>query len=1145
MKKSKKFLSIFLALIMIVSIIPMSSITASAAETSGTCGENLIWTFDDVTGTLTISGTGEIRGYPYFTTDRTYNRPWEKFKDNIASVVIESGVTSIGYNAFCECTNLTSVTIGNSVTSIGDYAFGFCISLTSVTIPNSVTSIVSNAFYDCRSLTSITIPNSVTSIGEYAFYNTAYYNDTNNWENDVLYIGNHLIKADESISGEYKIKDGTLVIACYALAGCDNLTSVIIPNSVTSIGNNAIYYCTNLTGVTIGDGVTSIGRQAFSYCTSLTDVYYSGTEEEWNNVTIDEYNSPLLNATIHYNDTPTSGYCGENLTWTFDESTGTLTISGTGAMDDYYDEESGELTDRPWESYLNEIETVVIGDGVTTIGNNAFASCESLTEVTIGNSVTTIGMAAFGACIELVTVTIPDSVTTIGMGAFVTCIKLETVTIPDSVTTISDAVFGECIGLTSITIPDSVTTIGNNAFAYCESLTSITIPDSVTTIGDYAFYYCESLMAVTIPGSVTSIGAEAFSHSALMTVIILDGVTTIGENAFSNCSVLTNVTIPNSVSTISDYAFPNCKELTNVFYFGTEEEFTKISIGTSNDDLVNATIHYIDSNDVATGTYGENLTWSYDYQTRTLTVSGTGPMATYSVAPWDQYLFNIDKVVISDGVTSISDQAFERCAVLTSVTIPDSVTAIGRMAFSYCMNLTSVTIPDSVTTIGDGAFRYCNNLTSVTIPDSITTIGAATFMECSSLTSITIPNSVTSIGDFAFFNCESLTDVYYGATEEQWNNVTIGERNEPLLNATIHYNYHPHNYESEVTTAPTCTIDGVKTYTCTICGDSYTERIPATGHTSKIVTVPATCTVAGMEYSVCEICGETLGTPTIIPATGHTTGEWEVVLEPTYETEGKKVKKCTVCGEVVEEEIVPMLEKEVVTDEDTGVSMEFESEDYNGVVDIIVEESFDGTAFDVIDTSLNASQKFIYDISMTVDGIATQPNGAITLRIPLPSGYDPNRSFVYHVDTTTGKVEKMPARYENGYLVFETTHFSFYAVVEEINATISIQNPTTTTIRYKDGIILHANVEGTVPTGAKIVWSASNNKFKTTDSEDGSTLEIVSKSNGYTTFTVKLIDADGKELATDTIEMRSKAGLFDIIGGFFRGLFGLTEIRER
>ncbi len=461
---------------------------------------------------------------------------------------------------------------------------------------------------------------------------------------------------------------------------------------------------------------------------------------------------------------------------------------------------------------------------------------------------------------------------------------------------------------------------------------------------------------------------------------------------------------------------------------------------------------------------------------------------------------------VPDSVTKIGNGAFYHCTNLTSVTIPDNVTLIGNDAFSECTSLTNIIIPNGVTSIGSYAFYNCDSLASITIPDGVTSIGSYAFYDCDSLTSITIPDGVTSIDWCAFECCDSLNNVYYSGTEEQWNNITINSYNDPLINAIIHYNF-------------------------TGCV-----------HTSKIITIPAKCTVAGMSYNVCEICGEIIGNSTVIPATGHTAGEWEVVLAPTYEADGKQVKKCTVCGDVIAEETIPMLVKNVVTDENTGVSMEFDNTDYNGVVDIVVEESFDGIAFDVIDTSLNASQKFIYDITMTVDSEAVQPNGTVTVRIPLPEGYDPTRSFVYHIDTETGKVEKMPATYENGYLVFETTHFSYYAVVEECNYSFSIQNPSKTEIRNKDGIILHANVEGNAPAGFYVKWESNNGNFSA--DTDGNELQIIAKNKGWTTFTAILCDADGNELACDSVEMYSKSGFFDKIGGFFRGLFGLTKIYE-
>ncbi len=241
--------------------------------------------------------------------------------------IIPDSVTTIVNYAFEDCESLTTITIGNSVTSIGSYAFYDCTNLTSITIPDSVTSIGEDAFNDCESLTSITIPDSVISIGEDAFYNTGYYNDSSNWEDDVLYIGNHLIKANTSISGAYTIKEGTKCIAGGAFKSCDSLTSVTIANSVTTIGNGAFSSCDSLTSVTVGNSVTTIGHSAFYNCNnltsvtipdsvttigyrafftfainiSLTDVYYTGTQEQWNKIIINSDNSSLLRATIHFN----------------------------------------------------------------------------------------------------------------------------------------------------------------------------------------------------------------------------------------------------------------------------------------------------------------------------------------------------------------------------------------------------------------------------------------------------------------------------------------------------------------------------------------------------------------------------------------------------------------------------------------------------------------------------------------------------------------------------------------------------------------------------------------------------------------------------------------------------------------------------
>ena len=235
-----------------------------------------------------------------------------------------------------------------------------------------------------------------------------------------------------------------------------------------------------------------------------------------------------------------SGTCGDNLTWTLADSV--LTISGMGAMENF-----AFNSYAPWYDYRSSIKSVIISDGVTSIGNEAFSRCSSLSSVTIPNSVTSIGELAFSECSSLTSVTIPNSVTSIGKNAF-----------------------WDCSSLTAVTIPNSVTSIGYGAFSECSSLTSITIPNSVTSIGEYAFFECSSLTSITIPNSVTTIGRRTFRNcSSLTSVTIGNSVTSIGESAFSNCSSLTSVSIGNGVTSIADGAFYGCDKLVDVYCYAT------------------------------------------------------------------------------------------------------------------------------------------------------------------------------------------------------------------------------------------------------------------------------------------------------------------------------------------------------------------------------------------------------------------------------------------------------------------------------------------------------------------------------------------------------------------------------------------------
>ena len=493
---------------------------------------------------------------------------------------------------------------------------------------------------------------------------------------------------------------------------------------------------------------------------------------------------------------PYEGSCGQNggnLNWSYNETTKTLTISGTGNMSNYYS--SGTAGGRaPWvnSKIKDEIETVVISEGAASIGEYAFFECTGLKNVTIPSTVKTINEGAFYKCSGLTSpqpeksddeivdsITIPYGVTSIGDEVFAHCTGLKKVTIPGSVKSIGERAFSDCHisteesedgterGLEKVVIENGTETIGKEAFNGCKKLNDIILPDSVTSIGENAFQYTglyyewfdgnEDVLYINNhlisvyqgtanecnikSGTKTIADSAFFACGSLPGITIPDSVTSIGNRAFKDCNSLKSITIPKRVTTIGNCAFYTCYDLQS------------IEVDSGNPE-------YCSENGVL---YNKEKTEIIRFPKEKTEVS-----------------FAIPK-----SVTKIADGAFEYCKNLTNVTIPNDMTSIGNNAFESCSGLTNITIPKSVTSIGDRAFSECSKLTSIIIPDGVLRIGESSFFKCSSLKDITIPNSVLIIDTDAFKDCMKLKQVYYIGSEDDWNNEVIGNGKYVLTNVGI------------------------------------------------------------------------------------------------------------------------------------------------------------------------------------------------------------------------------------------------------------------------------------------------------------------------------------------------------------------------
>ena len=621
------------------------------------------------------------------------------YADNIVipSEYQNKPVKAIADSAFEGCDSLTNITISNSITVIGESAFKDCVSLKNISIPENVTSIGKSAFSGCSSLESITLPfvgANETDINDghfgYIFGATVSSDNANCVPESLKTVdvtgGKGIVES--AFSGCAFIKNITLSntvmsIGKSAFSGCDSLESItlpfvgasetdtsnahfgyifgatvssdnanFVPESLTTVDvtggkdivESAFSGCAFIQNITISNTVMSIGKSAFSGCDSLESItlpFVGASETDTKNT---HFGYIFGASSYRYN----SDYVPESLML--------VTIT-----------DGDSVKDRSFYG-CSSLTSVMIPDGVTSIGSYAFWGCTSLTGIVLPSGVTSIGSYAFRSCTSLTGIVLPSGVTSIGDMAFEDCESLASINIPDVVESIGERAFYNCNALTSVAVPSSVMSIGEGGFDACSSLTAInvdennsaycsedgvlfdknksilicfpagksseySVPSGVTRIENYAFSTCRLLTDVSIPNTVTSIGKFAFGGSGLISMTIPNSVTSLGESAFIGCKSLKSVVLSNKIQMINSSTFEYCSSLTDV--------------------------------------------------------------------------------VIPNGVTQIRSKAFKECKSLQSITVPNSVTYIGHMTFTSCTSLKSLTIGSGVQSIDDSIISNSYNLSDI------------------------------------------------------------------------------------------------------------------------------------------------------------------------------------------------------------------------------------------------------------------------------------------------------------------------------------------------------------------------------------------------------------------------------------------------
>ena len=709
-----------------------------------------------------------------------------------ASYTVPAGVTEIGEKAFYGAVNLESISL-NRVTTLRSHAFASAQKLTGVNSASGLTTIGGYAFSDCTALTSFTVPSGVTTFQGGVFSGATALRTISVAYGNTKFkvVGNTLLTADGTTllayaegaeNTSYQMPDTvktvkwgafrnapyleyvTLSRALESVEGncfdnCDALKTIVIPEGVKTLGDYMFYGCNALTcDVTIPSSVKYIGYAAFhrspftrvywnakaprvntsSFSWDVKDVYYIGSQEEWNAIPMKQsgktiqdafYGSPSVNYDYH------PGLTIENNV--------VKSYSGAGGI-------------------------VVIPEGVTSIAEKAFNGQSSVTEIAMPDTLKTIGNRAFNGT-GITRMTFPASVESMGLYLFDGCESLRYIEVAED-----NANFSSSSGIlynkdkTVLLRCPPAMNVGN-----------VTVPDGVTKLDYSAFEDCVKVTGVILPNGLKVLASYSLRNTAMTTVTIPATVQDIQQRSFADNKKLTTVNLLAKAPSIYIYnnqplAFLNCDALSTVNYAGTEEEWENADLSRRFPAGVTVNYRYDPDFRIVNGVLEEyrgkggdvvipdtvNSIRSMAFYAKSEVTSVTVPDSVSSIGEAAfYYCTGMKSVTLGRSVSRIYKQAFIGCSSLESVVVPDGVDEIGEGTFSGCTSLTSVTLPGTVKTIGRGAFSFCRKLTAIDIPGSVTAIGGSAFSTCTSLTEVTIPGSVTQLGKEAFYDCSSLRTV--------------------------------------------------------------------------------------------------------------------------------------------------------------------------------------------------------------------------------------------------------------------------------------------------------------------------------------------------------------------------------------------------